>query len=243
MAGIMKRLTQALALWFISGTLVAKTYAAAPKGHFLLVGGGKVGPEVRREFIRLAGGKNARIVVIPSASNTARPAAAAAVWQGFHTRVAVLHAGDRQAAADPHLYSCLDRATGVWIGGGKQSRLVYLFGETPLADKLRAVLARGGVVGGTSAGASVVTRVMVLRNAEGHGLGLLEDYIIDQHFSQRHRLARLKKLIEKYKDKTGYGIDEGTALVISGDSVKVIGPGTVTRYQASGATAVLRARN
>src|SRR5205807_2533054 len=103
----------------------------------------------------------------------------------------------------------------VWIGGGKQSRLMYLFAGTPLAAKLRAVLARGGVVGGTSAGASVVSRVMVIGSGEGRGLGLLDRLIIDQHFSQRHRLERLKRLIEKYPDQVGYGIDERTALEIS----------------------------
>jgi cyanophycinase len=232
---------KAVSPWIVLLSLIAPARAEAPKGHFLLVGGGGVGPEIRREFVRLAGGKDARLVVIPSASRYARPEPAAAVWRSYCARVAVLHAPDRRAAADPKLYACLDQATGVWISGGKQSRLVYLFAGTPLADKLKAVLSRGGVVGGTSAGASVVTQIMVLRSGEGRGLGLLDGLIIDQHFTQRRRLERLKRLIEKHKDKTGYGIDEGTALIISGDSVRVIGPGTVTRFQAKGAPSVLRA--
>jgi cyanophycinase len=69
----------------------------------------------------------------------------------------------------------------------------------------------------------------------------LEKCIIDQHFSQRRRFARLQRLVDKHDDKTGYGIDERTALVISGDTVKVLGRGTVTRYGAKGDKVVLRA--
>ena len=112
---------------------------------------------------------------------------------------------------------------------------MYLFGGTPLAHKLQALLARGGVVGGTSAGAAVMSRVMVLRNRESRGLGLLDDCIIDTHLSQRKRSARLCKLLEKHKGLTGYGIDEKTALVLSGQSIKIMGIGKVTRYRPNGA--------
>lgn len=230
-----------LAFLLLPISLAASAHAAEPKGHFVLVGGGGTGSEIRGEFVRLAGGKDARIVIIPSASDDPGPATAGSLWRSYRVPVSVLHATDRSAAADAKLYACLDQATGVWIGGGRQSYFMHLFSGTPLADKLKTVLARGGVVGGTSAGASVVTGVMVLGASEGRGLGLLEGFIVDQHFSERHRLPRLKRLIEKYADKVGYGIDENTALVLSGGSIKVLGAGTVTRYRANGETAVLRA--
>ena len=221
--------------WIILFILPANASADGNKGCFVLVGGGGTDADIRSEFVRLAGGNKARIIVIPSASAVARPEKATAMWRSYQVAVTVLHAPDRTAASEAKLYDCLDRATGVWIGGGKQSRLMYLFGGTPLAHKLQALLARGGVVGGTSAGAAVMSSVMVLRSGESRGLGLLDHCIIDTHFSQRKRSARLCKLLEKHKGPTGYGIDEKTALVLSGQSIKIIGIGKVTRYRPNGA--------
>jgi cyanophycinase len=232
---------KAVPLFILALALVPGANADVGKGHFVLVGGGRYGADVREEFLRLAGGKAARIVVIPSASNRATPQGTEARWRSYGVKVTVLHAADHRAAINPRLYDCLNRATAVWIGGGKQSRLMAIFRGTPLAAKLRAVLARGGVVAGTSAGASVMSDIMVVGRSESRGLGLLASFIIDQHFDRRHREERLKKLIQKHADKIGYGIDERTALVISGDSVRVVGPGKVTRYRADGTRTVLEA--
>jgi cyanophycinase len=181
------------------------------------------------EFVRLAGGKRARIVVIPSATPWASPRAAAARWRALGVETTVLHVRSKKEASDAKLYSCLDNATGVWIGGGDQGLLANLFAGTPLSEKLKAILARGGAVGGFSAGASIVTKVMVLGRGESEGFGLLEDLIIDQHFTQRKRLDRLNRLIDKHPNMVGYGIDESTALVISEGVVRVLGDGAVTR--------------
>jgi cyanophycinase len=141
----------------------------------------------------------------------------------------VLHVKTRKEATDRKLYECLDNATGVWFGGGDQGLLADLFDGTPLVGKLKAILTRGGAVGGFSAGASVVTKVMVLGRGESEGFGLLDDLIVDQHFTQRKRLDRLKKLIDKHPTLVGYGIDESTALVISEGVIRVMGQGAVTR--------------
>jgi cyanophycinase len=197
----------------------------------VLVGGGLLPPDSGKEFVRLAGGKDARIVVIPSASLRANPEANVRRWQKIlGVSVTVLHARTPKEAARADLYKCLDKATGVWIGGGDQCRLTELFDGTVLADKLRSVLARGGVVGGTSAGASVVTRVMVNGKGVARGFGLLDGCVIDQHFTQRQRHERLKRIIDKHPKLTGFGIDANTALVISGKGYRVVGSGTVTRY-------------
>src|SRR5437016_6101379 len=153
--------------------LATPAHAEEVKGQFVLVGGGRTGVEIRGEFIRLAGGKNACIVVIPSASDDPRPASAGSPWRSYSASVTVLHVTDRAAAAEAKLYACLDQATGVWIGGGRQSHFMHLFAGTPLAGKLKAVLSRGGVIGWTSAGAAVVSGVMVLGTSESRGLGLL----------------------------------------------------------------------
>jgi cyanophycinase len=215
---------------------------AGAGGHFVLVGGGILPRDIGREFVRLAGGKDARIVIIPSASLRDSPEANVRRWrQVLGASITVLHARTRKEAARAELYKCLDRATGVWIGGGDQCRLTELFAGTVLTDKLRSVLARGGVVGGTSAGASVVSRVMVNGKDEARGFGLLNGCVIDQHFTQRKRYERLKRIIDKHSKLTGFGIDANTALVISGKDYRVIGTGTVTRY-AHGRKTVLPRR-
>lgn len=233
----MKRLVDFHPLLFVLTVLAAVAPHSTPaanaappgKGHFVLVGGGNISREMSEEFVRLAGGKRARIVVIPSATPWASPRAATARWLALGAETTAIHVTTKKEASDPKLYTCLNDATGVWMGGGDQGLLADLFAGTPLSDKLRAVLTRGGVVGGFSAGASVVTKVMVLGRGESQGFGLLEDLIIDQHFSQRRRLDRLRRLVDKHPDKIGYGIDESTALIISEGLVRVIGDGAVTR--------------
>jgi cyanophycinase len=204
----------------------------------LLVGGGALTRAIAQEFIRLAGGKKARIVVIPSASRRARPVFSVRRWQRFGVRVTVLHARDRKEAARSELYKCLEGATGVWIGGGDQGRLTYLFARTVLADKLKAILARGGVVGGTSAGAAVVTNLMVRGRGTERGFGLLDGCVVDTHFTQRKRYDRLKRIIDGHPKLIGLGIDVNTALVILGKNYRLFGSGTVTRY-ANGRKTVL----
>jgi cyanophycinase len=181
------------------------------------------------EFLRLAGGKKARIVVIPSATPWASGRAASNRWRALGAETSVLHVKSKQEAADPKLYTSLDNATGVWFGGGDQGLLADLFAGTPLVEKLKAILTRGGAVGGFSAGASVVTKVMVRGRGESEGFGLLEDLIIDQHFTQRKRLGRLERLIDKHPKMVGYGIDESTALILSEGVIRVLGDGAVTR--------------
>jgi cyanophycinase len=231
----------------IIGTCVLALFLLSPApagagGHFVLVGGGILPLDSGREFVRLAGGKDARIVVIPSASLRANPEANVRRWRRIlGVSITVLHARTTREAAQADLYKCLDKATGVWMGGGDQCRLTQLFAGTVLTEKLRSVLARGGVVGGTSAGASVVTRVMVNGTGVARGFGLLDGCVIDQHFTQRKRYERLKRIIDEHPKLTGFGIDVNTALVISGKDYRVIGSGTVTRY-ANGRNEVLPRR-
>jgi cyanophycinase len=123
----------------------------------------------------------------------------------------------------------LRQATGVWISGGDQSRLTALYGGTRVERELAKVLRRGGVVGGTSAGASVVSAVMMAGEGKtGQGFGLLADAIVDQHFSNRHRLPRLLGILKTHPGQLGIGIDEQTAVVIRGKEVTVLGNATVT---------------
>jgi cyanophycinase len=220
----------------------ATPHAASSDGTLFLVGGGKLPDSVRRRFLELAGGKKARLVVIPSAS--ARPDAAARSYAFWLTAevasLRVLYTTRRDQSDDVRVYGLLRDATGVWIAGGDQSRLTALYGGTRVERELAGVLRRGGVVGGTSAGASVVSGVMMDGGKAVKGFGLLTCCVVDQHFSNRHRLARLLALLHSYPCLAGIGIDEETAVVIRGGEVTVLGNATVTLATADPGRPVVR---
>jgi cyanophycinase len=212
----------------------ARPGGTARDGALVLVGGGSLPETVRQRFLELAGGKDARLVIIPSAS--AQPNAAQRSYDFWKTVkakwVRVLHTTCRCDADEPGFANVLREATGVWISGGDQSRLTSIYGGTAVERELVNVLRRGGVVGGTSAGASVVTDVMLAGTGKtGKGFGLLVHTIVDQHFSNRHRLPRLLNLLRSHPGLAGIGIDEETAVVIRGGEVAVLGNATVTVAQ------------
>jgi cyanophycinase len=209
----------------------AKAAGRIQVGSLLLVGGGDLPDSIRHRFLELAGGKEARIVIIPSASaQPEAPARSLAFWKTAPVKsVRILHTTCHCDADQPAFYGQLRDATGVWISGGDQNRLTDIYGDTGVERELAKVLQRGGVVGGTSAGASVVTRVMMAGAGKaGKGFGLLTHMIVDQHFSNRGRLPRLLGLLKSYPDEVGVGIDEQTAVIIRAGEISVLGNGTVT---------------
>src|SRR4029077_11263734 len=132
--------------------------------------------------------------IIPSASALPdAPAQSLAFWRTAPVAsVHVLHTTCRYEADEPAFYGRLRDATGVWISGGDQSRLAGIYRNTGVERELSKLLQRGGVIGGTSAGASIVSTVMVAGAGKvGKGFGLLANTIVDQHFSNRSRLPRL----------------------------------------------------
>jgi cyanophycinase len=211
--------------------------AAEPaiSGTLLIVGGGPLPDAIRSHFVELAGGKNARIVVIPTASNKADKPNQIETYLRFKAMdvksVQLLHTRDRKKADDPDFVKPLTEATGVWLTGGDQSRLSAVYHGTAVEKELQKVVARGGVIGGTSAGAAVMSAVMIvggIREAEvGDGFGLLTGVVIDQHFWNRQRLTRLLGVLAKHPECPGIGIDEETALVVHGQTAMVEGIGNV----------------
>jgi cyanophycinase len=187
-------------------------------GALVIAGGGCVTAETRDRFVALAGGSNSRIVVIPAVDpvkghedDWLEP------WRRHGAgSVELLNAKDRPFANDPAFCAPLKRATGVWISGGYQSLLAERYVDTAVEDGLREVLRRGGVVGGCSAGAAILSGVMIEEGeetpVEARGLGLMSA-VIDQHFLQRNRLWRLQQMLETHPDLIGIGVDEGMALV------------------------------
>jgi cyanophycinase len=214
----------------------AAALAEVRPGALLLVGGGHLPDAVGQRFLELAGGREARLVIIPSASSLPDAAAESyAYWKTAAVKsVRILHTTRRAEADEPRFYGQLRDATGVWIAGGDQSRLTALYGGTGVERELHNVLRRGGVVGGTSAGASVASGVMMAGGNAEKGFGLIDTAIVDQHFSNRGRLPRLLRLLQNHPDQLGIGIDEETAVLIRGDEVAVLGNATVTVARPDG---------
>jgi len=195
----------------------------ASGGALVICGGGRLPDQIRNRFLELAGGPDAKIVVIPTANSMAdRPEVSRSldVWKTRGAAdVRILHTRSRQQADDPgFVRPLLDDATGVWIGGGSQSKLTDVYLGTEVERQLKALLARGGVIGGTSAGAAVMSRLMIAGGRTearvGQGFDFMPGTVIDQHFLKRNRLKRLLGVVRQYPDLVGLGIDEQTALVV-----------------------------
>lgn len=197
---------------------------------------------VLKRFVRLAGGRDARVVVIPTASSMAQEAFE--VYQSVFGRqhvsdISLVNPQDRQEASDPGLIEAIDNATGVFVTGGNQLKLGQLIVGTPVHDAITRAYHRGAVISGTSAGASVLSQFMISMGEEGvvprqrvsqvsAGMGLLPGVILDQHFGQRTRYARLLSLIAASPSLLGVGIDEDTAAEITNErSMTVVGSGAV----------------
>ena len=191
-----------------------------PGGSLMIVGGGCVTPDIRKQFIELAGGVQARIVLIPGTDpSPAGEQQLLAPWQSRGVAaVILLNAKNREMANDPAFCVPLAHATGVWFGGGYQSLLADRYVDTTLQKCLHELLSRNGVVGGCSAGAAILSRVMIRDGdttpVEARGLDLISDAIVDQHFLARNRLWRLEQMLEVHPGLIGLGVDEATALVI-----------------------------
>lgn len=205
------------------------------QGSLIISGGGKPAPIIKDRFIALAGNTEGNLVIIPTASLTADDADKdhAAAWQDANlAAITILHTRDRRKANDPAFVAPLKSASAVWISGGSQTRLSDAYLGTKVETELHALLARGGVIGGTSAGAAIMSRDMIAsgRNTPkmGKGFGFLPYSIIDQHFLARNRQPRSLKAVKEHPGRFGLGIDEGTALEVRGRRMRVLGNSTVT---------------
>jgi cyanophycinase len=213
--------------------------AETPKGggSLIIVGGGSLPDSIRDRFIDLAGGARAQLVIIPTASSRAETGQLERLrsytdWAPLATAgkvksVYFLHTRRTEEANDPTFVKPLTEATGVWFSGGDQSLLTEAYKGTLVEKELRKVLLRGGVVGGTSAGAAVMSDLMICSGnpvaVVGEGFGFLPGVVVDQHFHERNRLARLVGVLTKHRDHLGIGIDEQTGVQVQGDVITVLG--------------------
>jgi cyanophycinase len=217
------------------------TAVGPQEGALVIVGGGQLGPEIIKRFVSLAGGKDAEVVVIPTAAEN-DPIDPKRVSEGFarsfgFKNVTVLHTRDRAEADSEGFVAPLKRARAVWFNGGRQWRIADSYLGTRTQREIEAVLSRGGVIGGSSAGATIQGSYLV-RGAEdgndilmskGHeqGFGYLRGVAIDQHILPRNRAADLVQVVGTHPELLGIGIDESTAIVVEGDRFEVIGRGVV----------------
>jgi len=197
---------------------------------------------ILERFVRVSGGRDADIVVIPTASrmNETGPRYEKLFADIGAARVTVMDFDTRRDCQEPGRLRRLEEASGIFFTGGNQLRLSTLLGGTPVAKLIRLRNARGVAVGGTSAGASVLSEHMIAFGDEGAsvisgsvrlapGLGLTNRFIIDQHFRQRDRLGRLLTALAYNPFAVGIGLDEDTAAFIGPDeTVEVEGSGGVT---------------
>ena len=203
--------------------------------------------DILARFIRVSGGENADIVVIPAASrmHETGPRYEKIFYDLGARQVTVMDFDTRRDCQEAGRLKRIEEATGIFFTGGNQLRLTTLLGGTPVARLIRVRNAHGVTVGGTSAGASILSEHMIAFGDEGSavisgsvrlapGLGLTNRFIIDQHFRQRDRLGRLITALAYNPFAVGIGLDEDTAAFIGPDeTLEVVGSGGVTIVDAS----------
>ena len=214
------------------------------KGCLIIIGGGEErDPKGERKILRevarhVRGGK---LVLATVASH--RPEGYFDEYERAFADLDVgelveLYVEERSRAGDREKLAVLDDAAGIFFSGGDQLRITSQIGDTGIEAKVRALYDRGGVVAGTSAGASVMSETMLVKGSskETHrigdlhmspGMGLVRHVIIDQHFAERGRFGRLLGAVAHNPRVLGLGIDEDTAAIVEGDCFEVIGSGAV----------------
>lgn len=214
-------------------------------GWLLIVGGGSIDGEIREEFLKLAGGLDAPIVIIPTASGRKEHNESNSGLQGWKaagaTNLTVLHTTDPKVANTGEFAAPIRTARAVWFGGGRQWRLADAYLHTKVHDELWALLERGGVIGGSSAGATIQGSYLARGDSRGNavmmgdheeGMGFLKNTAIDQHLLRRNRQFDLLEIVRAKPELLGIGIDERTAIVVRRDTFRVIGRGYVAIYDA-----------
>jgi cyanophycinase len=220
-----------------------KQVPSVPNGSLVIVGGGGMPSGLMQKFVELAGGPNAQIVYVPCAEeeDMSKDTQLLRVWEKMGAKTcSLIHTKDRRTAdRDEAFLEPLKNATGVWFGGGRQWNLADSYYGTQAHRLMKQCLDRGGVIGGSSAGASIQANYLARATPIGNfkimapgyergGLGFILGVAIDQHFSQRKRQKDLLSLVETYPQMLGIGIDETTAIVVKKSTAEIFGPGTVT---------------
>jgi cyanophycinase len=235
----------------LPGPLIHAQNGSAPeygpaRGSLVIVGGGSTdGTGIVEKFVELAGGKDANFVIVPTAGGnrtqdgSLRKYVEADVIDSWLkrglTHVKMLHTHDPKVADTEEFARVLRDANGVWFNGGRQWNIVDSYANTLTYREFHKVLERGGVIGGSSAGATIQGDYLVRGAVSGadvmmapepehqKAFAFLRKVAIDQHINTRNRWDDLIPLIKKMPDLLGIGLSEGTAIVVKGDQFEVMG--------------------
>jgi cyanophycinase len=213
-------------------------------GTLVIAGGGRLSDDIIDRFIELAGGDAAKIVLVPTAAGAdSYPDSAGDMFRSRGAeKVTVMHTDNRDTADSRSFTRPLEEATGVWFGGGRQWRLVDSYKGTRSETLFRQVLERGGVIGGSSAGATIQGSFLargdtqnnqVMMGDHQEGFGYISNIAIDQHVLARNRQFDMYGILREHPELLGIGIDENTAVVVQRDTMEVIGASYVLVYDGS----------
>jgi cyanophycinase len=226
-----------------AGAIASAQEVGPRRGTLVLVGGALEDSFILDRFLEIAGGPDAPLVIIPTAGE-------GDLYDEFYSGVAdfrragfknitVRHTRDRNVANGDEFVAPLRKARAVWFPGGRQWRLADAYLDTRTELELKALLDRGGVIGGTSAGATIQGSYLVRGDTKNNtilmgdhvkGFGFLKNVAVDQHLLARNRHFDLIPVIEKHKELLGIGLDEDTAIVVTGDRFEVVGKSVVAIY-------------
>jgi cyanophycinase len=213
-------------------------------GTLVIIGGGGRSQAIIQRFIQIAGGPDAPLIAVPTAdeSDDKGERIVAFLKKQGANNVTILHTRDPKVADTEEFVKPLRTAKGVWLGGGRQWRFADAYLGTRVVKELFGVLERGGVIAGSSAGATIQGSYLVrgapegntIMMAPGHevGFGFLKASAIDQHWATRKRQQDLVPVIEKHPDLLGIGLDEDTAIIVHGNRFEVMGHGPVGLYDS-----------
>jgi cyanophycinase len=216
------------------------------KGTLLIVGGGTLtGTGIQEKFIELAGGKDKKFVIVPTAGGNRdndgklreyKEEDVIKSWKALGvSNVHMLHTADPKVANTPEFAEVLTNANAVWFNGGRQWNIVDSYADTLTEREFEKVLDRGGVIGGSSAGATIQGQFLVRGAKDGNevviapepehraGFAFLKKSAVDQHINTRNRWDDLDPLIKQFPDLLGIGLSEKTAIIVTGDRFEVMG--------------------
>ena len=240
-------------LFLVLAPGLALAAAAAPKGRLFIIGGGARAAAMTRQFIALSERVNTgRILVFPMASATPAESGPDMVKElkGLGAKSAEFSILTREQAERPEATAVLDGVGGIYFTGGDQARVTKALLGTPVHRKLLEIYENGAIIGGTSAGAAIMSEVMITgdevkKPESGHefetieagnvittpGLGFIKSAVIDQHFATRKRHNRLISVLAEHPALLGIGIDESTAIIVGPDETfEVVGEKDVLVY-------------
>lgn len=219
------------------------------KGTLIIIGGNARDPLFLEKFKEFAGGDEAKIVIVPTAWDD-RQIERDSGFVNFKARfenagfknITVLHTRDSSQANDPDFYAPITEATGVWFDGGRQWRIADGFLNTKAHQEFMKLLDRGGVIAGSSAGASIQGSYLARGDSQGNtvmmgdhevGLGFIKNTAIDQHILVRNRQFDIFEILKNHPELFGVGLDENTGIVVKGNEFEVIGNSFVAIYDGT----------